>query len=552
MWIVAVVACGGAAADAGRGGESGIGAAADGPRSDSGVADGDSSGDGTGSGCGPGLSDCDGTCADLLNDRDHCGVCGKPCAPGLACVDGTCNTCVDLDLCDGACVDISVDPKHCGGCDKPCDADMTCVEGACSACFADMTLCDTACVDTTNDELHCGVCGNVCGDGPCVYGECAGADVHHVLITGQSLSVGAMNVVVSTDQPYDNVSFNTGVRAGAINLAAFIPLVETQDANLGETVASGMANLATELSGVSGYRGHRTLASANGVGGVPYSGLRKGTLPYGRGLAQINAGLSVARESGLSYRMRAVAVIHGESDHLGFNRTYDDDLLEWQSDYEADVHEITGQTGPVPMFLCQMSSHTAYDSPTSPIPTLQLEASRRRPDRVFLVGPKYFLTYSDGVHITGDSTRWLGEYYAKAYRRVLIEGQPWFPVSPREVSREGAEIRITFHVPEPPLVLDEQRVSNPGNFGFEYTDNSLVPPTIANVALEGEDTVVVTLSATPNGMNKRIRYAYSGFPGQPGGPLTGARGNLRDSDATSSRFGYDLSNWAVHFDEPVR
>jgi len=27
--------------------------------------------------------------------------------------------------------------------------------------------------------------------------------------------------------------------------------------------------------------------------------------------------------------------------------------------------------------------------------------------------------------------------------------------------------------------------------------------------------------------------------------------NLRDSDATPSRHGYPLFNWAVHFDEPV-
>ena len=49
----------------------------------------------------------------------------------------------------------------------------------------------------------------------------------------------------------------------------------------------------------------------------------------------------------------------------------------------------------------------------------------------------------------------------------------------------------------------------------------------------------------------RIRYAHTGGVGQPAGPTTGARGNLRDSDATPSRHGYPLFNWAVHFDEPV-
>ena len=47
----------------------------------------------------------------------------------------------------------------------------------------------------------------------------------------------------------------------------------------------------------------------------------------------------------------------------------------------------------------------------------------------------------------------------------------------------------------------------------------------------------------------RLRYAYT-FTGC-GGSGTIARGNLRDSDDTPSQGGYDLSNWAVHFDEPV-
>ena len=32
---------------------------------------------------------------------------------------------------------------------------------------------------------------------------------------------------------------------------------------------------------------------------------------------------------------------------------------------------------------------------------------------------------------------------------------------------------------------------------------------------------------------------------------TGARGNLHDSDKTPSRYGNDLFNWCVHFDEAV-
>ena len=62
----------------------------------------------------------------------------------------------------------------------------------------------------------------------------------------------------------------------------------------------------------------------------------------------------------------------------------------------------------------------------------------------------------------------------------------------------------------------------------------------------------VTLASAPVGGDRRIRYAYTGVAWQDAGPTTGARGNLRDSDATVGQHAYPLFNWAVHFDEPVR
>ena len=66
------------------------------------------------------------------------------------------------------------------------------------------------------------------------------------------------------------------------------------------------------------------------------------------------------------------------------------------------------------------------------------------------------------------------------------------------------------------------------------------------MVLEDEDTVRITLSKTPTGKNQFVRYAYTGISGAKGGPTTGPRGNLRDSDDTISRHGNKLHNWAVH------
>jgi hypothetical protein len=384
-----------------------------------------------------------------------------------------------------------------------------------------------------------------------VQGQCVATTLHHLLLTGQSLSVGALSAVVSATQPFENVMFSNGVRAGAAGLAGFAPLVEAWDGSQGETIASGFANLLTSLTGGAGA-GLRSLVSAHGVGGQPYAALRKGTAPYAAGLAQVAAGASLAAQAGDAYAVRAVAVVHGESDHAQHNERYTEDLLAWQSDYEADVQAATGQALPVPMFACQMSSFTKYGAATSSIPLQQLAAAEARPDRFFVVGPKYMLPYvADGVHLTGEGERWLGELYAKAWRRVLVDGERWRPLSPRRVERDGATVRVRFWVPAPPLVIDTTTITDPGARGFRFTDTSATPPTIVAVELEGDDTVRLTLSAVPTGGNRRVHYAMFGDPGAAAGPTTGARGNLRDSDATPSLGGYALANWCVHFSADV-
>jgi len=64
--------------------------------------------------------------------------------------------------------------------------------------------------------------------------------------------------------------------------------------------------------------------------------------------------------------------------------------------------------------------------------------------------------------------------------------------------------------------------------------------------------VRVVLASPPLGLLPEfLRYAYSAAPGSWGGPLTGPRGNLRDSDDEASTHGNTLHNWCVHFNEPV-
>lgn len=553
VWTL-TIGCGGADEDGSSGETTSVGTSSAEPTQTS-TPEPTDTGDAPGPGCAAPLAVCDGQCVDLEHDPAHCGGCNTPCDVQYACVAGECAAVCGLGavVCGPSCVQLDSDPEHCGACDRACDPGVACVAGSCApTCPEGQQVCTGECTATASSETHCGSCSDTCvADEHCVYGRCmADAAIHHVLITGQSLSTGATSPVVSAVQPYANLSFNTGVRAGGANLTGFIPLVETWDGSQGETIASGLANMIAGQEAQSGGA-YTMLVSAHGVSGQPYSVIKKGTAAFANGMAQVTAGLTLAAMTGQSYSPRAVAVVHGESDHIAVNLGYADDLLAWQSDYEADIAAITGVDRAVPMFLCQMSSFTKYGQATSRIPGLQLAAAKARPDRIYVVGPKYFMPYTDGVHLTGDGERWLGEYYAKAYRKVLIDGERWLPVQPQSVARQGSVIMIEFAVLAPPLVLDEIAVSNPGNFGFEFSDSSGATPAIVEVALAGPTSVRVTLASVPTGGNRRIRYAHTGVAGQDAGPTTGARGNLHDSDPTVSPNGYSLVNWAVHFDEPV-
>lgn len=413
-----------------------------------------------------------------------------------------------------------------------------------------------SCVDPASDPASPGTGARSPGEPPPPYVPLPPTDasprgsIHHVLGTGQSLAVGALgSPPLSTTQPFSNRMFAGGALAGTSGLGSFVPLVEGAGTGV-ETMSSGFANLISSLA-IAGGATHDLLVSVHAVGGAPYRSLKKGTAPYALGIEQVTAAHRIAGSLGLAYDVTAVTSAHGATDHVEGNTRYAEDVIQWQRDYETDVQAITGQRTPVPLFHTQYSSYTSYDA-TSAIPSAQLRAHVESKGKVVLVGPRYPFVYGpDGVHLTNEGYRLMGEYYAKAYRRVVVEHGTWEPVRPKTIVRSGAVVTIRFHVPSPPLVLDTTRATNPGSYGFEWVDDGPTTPTITGVTVASADEIAITLSAIPTGMNRRIRYAYTGTKGAAGGLRTGPHGNLRDSDTTPSRHGYELFDWCVHFDEPA-
>ncbi len=423
-------------------------------------------------------------------------------------------------------------------------------------------------------------------------------DVNHVLSTGQSDSVanGAFPVL-TTSQPFGNLSFDVGVMTarncdgdGCTEYdtpKGFVPLAEGDtffDYGV-ETMSSGFANQASVFANAwfpkAGLpnASHDILVSLHGRSGNTYWCLRKGSCnyipgylaPFAEAMLQVKSAKAIAASKGKTYVVRAVTTIHGASDHYdrehelsfidrtdgtGLVGNYADALLEWQHDYETDVRAITGQEEPVPLFLSQFGSWT--DTPTSRIPVRQMEAHVRAPGKVIVVTPNYpFVHFEDCLHYSNHSQRRLGAYFAKAYQKVVIEGGTFEPLRPLTITRAANVVTVTFRVPVPPMVLDTTRVTDPGNYGFTYED-SAASAAITNVAVTGPDTVRITLSSAPTGNGRKLRYAINAsVPGACPGPTRGARGNLRDSDATlayqtdDGGKPYELHNWAVHFELDV-
>jgi hypothetical protein len=425
--------------------------------------------------------------------------------------------------------------------------------------------CGSAKTDTTNRPL-------------------TGPTVNHVLSTGQSNSIGfAAHTVLSKEQPFANLMFDTGVipatscdDEGCLEYEAprsLVPLVEGDHyfAEPVETMSSGLANEIGLLS--QEHQRHDVLVTVHGRSGNTYECLRRGGCAYQDAKGYVKAFDEAIREmkdahrlasaAGRPYVVRAVTAIHGESDHYdksfpldgtdgkkGAIQSYADALVEWQRDYEAAIRDETEQPEEVPLLISQMANWN--DRPDSSIPILQLEAHDRAPGKVVLIGATYMLPFADDcIHYTSQGERRLGEYFAKAYAKIVIEKKAWEPLRPKSVTLSGATIRVRFRVPTPPLVFDTNQVSDPGAYGFDYIDDGPDTPVIQSVDLEGDDVVAITLSSAPAAENRHLRYALRATPQTCPGPKTGPRGNLRDSDTTPSQDGSDLANWAVSFDAPI-
>lgn len=365
--------------------------------------------------------------------------------------------------------------------------------------------------------------------------------------TGQSLMEGgiggdSVSGVHTPAFPGRTLMFNpqpVGLNTQTLQ-PSLVDLVEPSRVTVGHSVTKNLAMGNDDIRVFSGQA----------WGGKAYSDLMKGgsTGVYEKVIQQVNNADNIY--SDMEYD--SVICIHGEQDGLNNNTSYSLNLNQWQTDFDTDIKNITGQTDDVPLYLCQTATAGGYNfnggitQLTFPTPVQQLLAHETYPN-VVMVCSKYHLEYADHSHIRNISQRLLGEYYAKA----ISQGPSFSPLRPDTITANGSSVVIDFAGAVGNLVFDTTRVQSITNSGFSYVDDS--GNTITGVAITGNTQVTISLSGNV-GANAVIAYAYHNGAGGAANQVSGLgdRGNLRDSDpAVSSYDGTPLYNWCVIFRKEI-
>ncbi len=201
-------------------------------------------------------------------------------------------------------------------------------------------------------------------------------------------------------------------------------------------------------------------------------------------------------------------------------------LLKLKEDMQNDVVSIYDQKHK-PLFMTYQVGAQYTRGKTLEIGMAQLETANENDD-VICAGPVYPMT-DRGGHLDANGYRWYGEMLAKAYYRTVIEGDPFIPLQPEELSRTANPrvIKIRFMVPKMPLVLDNYTTEEIKDYGFAvYNDN--VRQQIKEVKVV-RDCVYITCKKDLSGV---VEVTYAGADEFKG------HGNLRDSDDYKAYYTY--------------
>ncbi|HFK7186612.1 TPA: hypothetical protein ACG0BA_002254 [Serratia odorifera] len=259
------------------------------------------------------------------------------------------------------------------------------------------------------------------------------------------------------------------------------------------------------------------------VGGYPFSKIKKGTVPYNKGLALIQLYKQAADAVGKPYVFRFMTFEHGESDNDNGDNPNPGDYLaketEYFSDFQADVTPITGQTDPFTVVIGQVGSRVNTKAgeiddegnPTGEIIVVQPYSVsavdqtayiRQNPSTAIMYGPKYPLNwlFSDGTmsHLSIPGKVLQGEYTAQAIHWHLYDDSKkgtWTGLKVNSITLNGTSADLLCDVPYPPMVIDSDFIIDSPGKGISLQENSA---TVTEVSIVGGNTIRVTFDKEPS------------------------------------------------------
>lgn len=314
---------------------------------------------------------------------------------------------------------------------------------------------------------------------------------------------------------------------------------DTLDSGGREIVTASVCKHLSDIAqGVCNTQFFDLVTWSSGSGGQPYSALKKGTNRWTNFLGSVSAAKRIATDTlGKTLIVLGVVWVQGENNVSDSETTYRDYLLELETDIQADIKPITGQTADIKLIIPQISNWAmgyATVNDIRGVPLAQLAAAETRPDTILLASPMYLgATLGSGnLHYTGPNTvRW-AQGIANVFESLIIRRDAsWTPLKVSSVNRVGATVTLTYAVQQEPLVLDTTTITNyaDGHYGFSYRDD-VGTVSISSVALSGTNQVVITLSSSTLGANPQILVG----PNETASPTVcgitvGPRCCLRDS-----------------------
>ena len=404
--------------------------------------------------------------------------------------------------------------------------------------------------------------------------------IWHLLVTGQSLAVGAEgDPALTILTPFDYIGkcyeFNGGARPidGQPNtaLTEHVPLLDntmfdfsslceqTHDieigsgedprhATRGETICSAMGYWFNQLTG------EYCLVSDHAFGGMDYNDLKKGTLPYINSMRAVRHAKDICDRYGWAYKVFGVCIVHGEADQYEqvSADTYKGYLKQWQNDYDYDIKAVTGQKETVQFFVSQ-SAASGFYSENATVANGVFLASIEDSD-IHLVCPQYCypLTYAS-IHMNNYGYRYLGQFFGQIVGRAFnkYSSPSIYPVSS---SLSNNVITIEFnHFGNLDIDTGNVAAVSDGHYGFELIDDTN-NAAITSVSIVN-DAIQIAIDKAPSS-GAKISYAYKRLADEIDhiGSTNGVRGNLRSDWSFAGMFTNDAQSipfWCCVFCVPV-